>query len=118
MSAARCRLAVMISFRFGGPDGVSVEAAKWAWALGRLGFAVRTVAGTGPVDVRIEGLGAGSALTGADPGRLDTARLEAALADADLVVVENLLSLPLNPAAADAVAWLLRGRRAVIRHHD
>jgi glycosyltransferase involved in cell wall biosynthesis len=44
--------------------------------------------------------------------------LSQALAGADLVVVENLLSLPLNPAAARAVAGLLRGRRAVLHHHD
>ena len=35
-----------------------------------------------------------------------------------MVVVENLCSLPLNPEAAAAVADLLRGRRAVMRHHD
>ena len=28
------RLAI-VSFRLGGQDGVSIEAAKWAWALGR-----------------------------------------------------------------------------------
>ena len=40
----------MISFRLGGEDGVAVEAAKWAGALGLLGWAVRSVAGGGPVD--------------------------------------------------------------------
>ncbi len=37
----------MVSFRLGGGDGVSVEAAKWAAALGVLGWQVRTVAGSG-----------------------------------------------------------------------
>ena len=44
--------------------------------------------------------------------------LQAALADVDLVVVENLLSLPMNLAAARATASVLRGRRAVLHHHD
>ena len=37
--------AAVVSFRLGMADGVSVEAAKWAAALGRLGWTVRTVAG-------------------------------------------------------------------------
>jgi glycosyltransferase involved in cell wall biosynthesis len=61
----------------------------------------------------------GAGVTGPDdPPRLDRRALAVALADADLVVVENLCSLPLNPAATEAVAGLLRGRRAVMRHHD
>ena len=44
--------------------------------------------------------------------------MDAALADVDLVVVENLCSLPLNPAAGRAVADCLRGRPAVLHHHD
>ena len=34
------------------------------------------------------------------------------------VVVENLCSLPLNPAAGRAVAKVLAGRPALMRHHD
>lgn len=105
-------IAALVSFRLGGPDGVSVEAAKWAWALGRLGFAVRTVAGAGPADVVLPGL----AIDAPAPPR--RAEVAAALDDADLVVVENLCSLPLNPAACDVVAGVLAGRRAVLRHHD
>lgn len=112
------RLAVTLSFRLGGADGVSVEADKWATALRRLGYEIRTVAGAGPVDVRVDGLDAGAWLTGRDAGAVDRRTLDKALADADLVVVENLCSLPLNPAARDAVADLLRGRPAVMRHHD
>jgi glycosyltransferase involved in cell wall biosynthesis len=41
-----------------------------------------------------------------------------ALDGADLVVVENLCSLPLNRAAADLVARALAGRPAVLHHHD
>ena len=112
------RLAVSLSFRLGGADGVSVEAGKWVSALRRLGYETRTVAGAGPVDMVVEGLDAGAWLTGREAGEVDLRSLEKALADADLVVVENLCSLPLNPAARDAVAGALRGRPAIMRHHD
>jgi glycosyltransferase involved in cell wall biosynthesis len=46
------------------------------------------------------------------------AELVAALDDADLVVVENLCSLPRNPGAASLVADVLAGRPAVLHHHD
>ena len=49
------------------------------------------------------------------PSRHD---LASALDGADLVVVENLCSLPLNPAAASAVAEALAGRPALLHHHD
>jgi mannosylglucosylglycerate synthase len=111
-------LAVSISYRLGGPDGVSVEAAKWQGALRALGYRVRTVAGDGSVDVRVPGLDAGSWLTGRATASLDHGLLSEALADAGLVVVENVCSLPLNPAAAAAVAASLRGRPAIMRHHD
>jgi glycosyltransferase involved in cell wall biosynthesis len=93
-------------------DGVSIEAAKWACALGELGFFVRTVAGEGTADVVVDGLGL-HAVSGPDE-----AELEEAFGDADVVVVENLCSLPLNPAAGKAVAEVLRGRPALLHHHD
>jgi glycosyltransferase involved in cell wall biosynthesis len=104
--------AAIVSFRLGGPDGVSVEARKWQWALERLGYAVRTVAGEGQADVLVPGLAIGAL---APP---DEAEVAAAVEGAELVVVENLCSLPLNPGAAQVVASVLRGRRAVLRHHD
>lgn len=104
--------AAIVSFRLGGPDGVSVEAAKWGWALGKLGFAVRSVAGAGDADTVLPGLAIDAA---APPSPAD---LDHALAGADVVVVENLCSLPLNPGAAEAVALALEGRRAVMHHHD
>lgn len=91
---------------------MSVEAAKWAWGLRELGFSVRTVAGEGESDVRIAGL---ARATSAPPA---PAAVEEAIGDVDLVVVENLLSLPLNPAAAGVVSSVLRNRPAVLRHHD
>ena len=105
--------ACMVSFRLGGGDGVAVEAAKWAAALGLLGWDVRTVAGAGPVDVVLPGLAMDARRT-----RRPGPRCEDALAGADLVVVENLCSLPLNPSAADVVAAACAGRPAVLHHHD
>ena len=72
---------------------------------------MRTVAGEGEVDIRIPGLARGGA---EPPPRL----VEDAIGDVDLVVVENLLSLPLNPSAAAIVSSVLRGRPSVVRHHD
>jgi glycosyltransferase involved in cell wall biosynthesis len=46
------------------------------------------------------------------------AELVAALDDADLVVVENLCSLPRNPGAASLAADVLANRPAVLHHHD
>ena len=111
-------VAVSISFRLGGADGVSVEAAKWTAALQQLGYRTLTVAADGPVDVVVPGLDAGEWLTGQPAAGLDREDLDRALAPADLVVVENLCSLPLNPAARDAVAEALAGRPAIMRHHD
>ena len=100
-------VAAVVSFRLGGPDGVSVEATKWAWALGQLGFDIVEVC-----DARLPGL----AIDALEP---PTAReVEDALAGADLAVVENLLSLPLNPPASAVVARVLRGRPTIVRHHD
>ena len=74
---------------------------------------MRTVAGEGVVDVRIPALARDGATRPLAPRDV-----EDALGDVDLVVVENLLSLPLNPTAAAVVASVLRGRPAVLRHHD
>ena len=101
----------LVSFRFGATDGVSVETRKWARILDRLGFRTVTVAAEG-ADRLVPGLGI------ADVEPPEPAALEAALADAELVVVENLCSLPLNPAAGRAVAACLRGRPAILHHHD
>ncbi len=104
--------ACLVSFRLGGGDGVSVEAAKWADALGALGWRVTTVAGSGPVDVVLPGL----AIDAPEPPTAGEVR--DALAPADLVVVENVCSLPLNPAAAAVTAVACAGRPTVLHHHD
>ena len=92
--------AALVSFRLGGTDGVSVEAAKWAWALGQLGWRVTTVAGEGRADRLMPELAMGA------DGPSDQGPLAQALA-ADVVVVENLCSLPLNVGASRAVATVL-----------
>ncbi len=89
-----------------------MEAAKWQWALSELGFTTVTVAGDGPVDKLLTGLSIGAT---EPPARSE---LAAALDGADLVVVENLCSLPLNTPAADAVGTILAGRPAILHHHD
>ena len=104
--------AALLSFRLGGSDGVAVEAAKWQSALAILGFTTVTVAGGGPVDHLLPGLAIGA------PEPPTRSELAGALDGADLVVVENLCSLPLNPAAAALAAEVLAGRPALLHHHD
>jgi mannosylglucosylglycerate synthase len=108
----RVPTAALVSFRLGGSDGVSIEAEKWAGGLRQLGWRVITVAGTGPVDTRLDGL----AIDAPAPPSRD--ELVDALAPADLVVIENLCSLPLNPPAAALLAAVCAGRPAVLHHHD
>jgi mannosylglucosylglycerate synthase len=101
-----------VSARLGEADGVSVAAAAWHTAFTRLGFRVCTVAGLGTADLLVPGLALGAGV----PPTPD--EVDAALKGADLVVVENLCSLPLNRAAAEVVAHCLQGRRAILHHHD
>jgi glycosyltransferase involved in cell wall biosynthesis len=115
------RQAVLLSYRLGGTDGVSVEAAKWEWALGVLGFTVRRVAGElcdAPRrdDVRLPAY----AIAVRDGSRADPAVLTAALDGADVVVAENICSLPINLDAACAAREALAGHggRVVFHHHD
>jgi glycosyltransferase involved in cell wall biosynthesis len=105
-------LAAIASFRLGEPDGVSVEAAKWAKSLSRLGWTVRTIAGQGCADVLVPGLG----INESEPP--DPLRVQQALDGADVVIVENMLSLPLNAKAADILVDVLSGRPAVLHHYD
>jgi glycosyltransferase involved in cell wall biosynthesis len=102
----------IVSFRLNQTDGVSVAAATWGTVLASLGFAVRTVAGAGPVDHLLPGLAIGA------PAAPSPAEVAAALEGADLVVVENLCTIPMNLPAARVVAAQLRGRPAILHHHD
>ncbi|MEL7158381.1 MAG: glycosyltransferase family 4 protein [Actinomycetota bacterium] len=101
-----------LSFRLGMTDGVSVVAATWERSLRQLGWTTSRIAGEGDVDHLIPGLA-----IGADRPPEQRA-VAAAVADADLVVVENLLTIPMNLPAARVVARVLAGRPAVLHHHD
>ena len=113
-------VAAFVSYRLGGTDGVSVEARKWEWALGELGFATRRIAGElegfRPDDVWLPFL-AIDPVAGATP-QPDAS--DAAIAGADLVVVANLCSLPLNLDAARLAANVLADHegRVPFHHHD
>ncbi len=102
----------LLSFRLGGTDGVSVVADRWSTILRSHGWDVVSVAGDGPVDRIVSGLG----LDHATPPAAED--LERALGDVDVVVVENLLTIPMNLSASTVVAEVLRGRPALIHHHD
>jgi mannosylglucosylglycerate synthase len=106
------RQAAIVSYRLGMADGVSVTAAQWAKALEALGMRVRMVAGDGTPDVVVPGLGLD---TTAGPSR---AELDAALGEVDLVIADNICSLPMHRRAGEALAQYLVGRRAILRHHD
>ena len=73
---------------------------------------MRTIAGDGPVDHLVPGLEMGASVPP------DWRLLDAALDGVDLVVVENLCTIPLNLPAARLVADRCRGRAAVLHHHD
>jgi glycosyltransferase involved in cell wall biosynthesis len=115
---------VVVSYRLGGADGVSTEASKWVKAFRSLGHKVTTLAGEGAgaggegVDIVEPGLAAGAYLTGRAAPPPDQELIRAVIEAADVTVVENLCSLPLNPAAAEAVASALSARPAIFRHHD
>ncbi|HJO79975.1 MAG: glycosyltransferase family 4 protein [Acidimicrobiales bacterium] len=112
----RCTI---VSFRFGVTDGVSVVAQTWADALLGLGFEVTWVAGS--FEPGWTGVGHARTLPGLEMGSKeppDRAALANALGDADLVIVENLCSIPLNIPAASMVADLRRGLPTILHHHD
>lgn len=104
--------AAFVSFRLGVTDGVSVVARNWQRAFEQLGYRVHTVAGDGPVDRTVPGL----AIDATDPPTADEVR--SAIGDVDVVVVENLCTIPLNLPAARVVADVLTGRPAILHHHD
>jgi glycosyltransferase involved in cell wall biosynthesis len=114
------RTAALLSYRLGGTDGVSVEAGKWEWALRVLGFSTRRIAGEICGPPRREDTVLPGFAIDAPAGAAGAHELSAALDGADVVVVENLCSLPLNaPASYAASDALSRHRgRVVFHHHD
>jgi mannosylglucosylglycerate synthase len=127
-------VASMVSFRLGGPDGVSVQAATWGRALERLGYSVRRVAGEltdgpRPGDVLVPGLAVTAAAAPGPAGQGPPVpegpgyeELWSALGGSAVVVVENVLSLPLHPGAAGVLTRVLADlpaeTRVVLHHHD
>lgn len=101
-----------VSFRLGQTDGVSVVAKTWQTAFEHMGYQTLTVAGEGPVDRLVPGLEIGAEL---EPARHE---FEAAVSDCDLVVVENLLTIPMNLRASRIVGSVLAGRPTILHHHD
>lgn len=96
---------------------MAVVARTWEHALADLGFAVVGIAGSGTTQRIIPGL----AWPAPEPMPTRTGTLAAfenAVADIDLVIVENLCSLPLSPQASSVVAEVLAGRPAILHHHD
>ncbi|MGQ0832525.1 MAG: hypothetical protein ACT4OV_12700, partial [Microthrixaceae bacterium] len=83
-----------MSFRLGRHDGVSVVAETWQRTFEGWGWHTTTVAGDGPVDHLLPGLALGATSPPTD------AELTDALSSADVVVVENLCTIPLNLPAA------------------
>jgi glycosyltransferase involved in cell wall biosynthesis len=118
IGSSRLLHVVVVSYRLGGADGVSTEVSKWAQAFRSLGHQVTTLAGEGTADIVEPGLAAGAYLTGRLAPAPDHELVRAVLEAADVTVVENLCSLPLNRAASAAVATALAGRPAIFRHHD
>ena len=102
----------IISFRLGGTDGVSVVARLWQQILNNLGFSTYTIAGAGTPDVLLPKLAIGA---NSPP---DPAELNSALANSDLTLVENIGSIPLNLPASLSLLEVLKGRPAIMHHHD
>ena len=113
----------LISQRLGGYDGVSVEAAKWHHAFGRLGWSVTRVAGffadgQSASDVTLGGLWALS--YGGRAPAPDLPLISRLVGGHDMVVIDNVGSLPTCPEAALALeAEVIRqGIPTIVRHHD
>jgi glycosyltransferase involved in cell wall biosynthesis len=110
-------------------DGVSIVADQWIRSLRAIGFDVLTVAGEGPVDRLLPDLAIGRWPDGragvegpiaAPSEEIDALEqaVRAALSDVDVVVVENLGTIPMNLPAARAVARARVGAPTIWHHHD
>lgn len=106
------KLCAIVSFRLGMSDGVSIVADRWTSVLDQMGYRVITVAGDGPVDHVLPSL----AIDAEHAPSVD--ELRGVFADVDLVVVENLCSIPLNLPASRAIAEARRGLPTIMHHHD
>ena len=95
---------------------MAVVARTWERALHQLGWQTITIAGDSPadynLDVHVEGLGMAPSPT------VDVPTLTTAVEGADLLLCENILSLPLNPAATRAVSNAAASMPTIAHHHD
>lgn len=102
----------IISFRFSHFDGVSRVSDIWQKILTGFGFDTIKIAGGGEADRLIPGLDIG------DSRPLSSGELQKALSDCELVLVENIGTIPLNLPASLQLLDLLAGRPAIMHHHD
>src|SRR5256886_15207496 len=96
------RTAVLLSYRLGGTDGVSVEAGKWEWALRRLGFTTRRVAGQLCDEPRPDHVALPGIAIHTPDGAADAQQAANPPESADLVVAENNHSPPLHARGSHA----------------
>jgi glycosyltransferase involved in cell wall biosynthesis len=112
----------LVSHRLGGRDGVSVEADKWRAGFEQLGWRVTRAAGRfvghRAADVVLTGLWADR--PGERPPPVDRQLVARLMAGHDLVVLDNVGSLPSAPEAAMALqdAALTARTPMIVRHHD
>lgn len=107
--------AAIVSYRLNFVDGVSTEADKWREVLTHLGYRVVLVAGNdAPGVTKVPGL----ALRATEWTHEDSRAISRILDGVALTVVENVFSTSWRPNATQALARLLKGRPAIIKHHD
>ena len=113
-----------VSHRFGGFDGVAVEASKWDRAYARLGWSVTHAAGRfdNPVNPDTDTVVAGlwADIRGGVPPKPDYALIDELVGTHDLLVLENVGCYPSAALAAHAFeeAALRQGISTIVRHHD
>lgn len=102
----------IISFRYSNHDGVTKVAEFWRQALDDLGFDTLMIAGDGKGDRLVPGI------SGIATEPVSSADIRDALSDCDIVIAENILSLPINLPACLAIMEILKGRKTILHHHD
>lgn len=108
--------------RHGGGDGVSVIAGDWLAAFADLGF--ETIAAAGSfgdacrADFSVEVPSLYSSTPWGENPPADRSALYDIVRAADLVVIENIASIPVAVEASILLEELTRGTATIVRHHD
>jgi glycosyltransferase involved in cell wall biosynthesis len=103
----------VVSYRLNGADGVSVESAKWCNVLSDLGYRTYLIAGEGAdLDYCIPELSITSLCA---PDLLELRKL---FNKFDLIIAENICSLPLNAKIFDVTNEALKNKPVIMHHHD